>query len=168
MTAANNLIDELVVLEKTFHSSRVTFAYARLWSAGLGEVLNHMIVQKPLSGVGSAVNDSTMDAERAFLFRWRAGTDSRGTPVFLRKWYHSCGAFPGAGTITSGILSNLSGFSNAARDAMEANVDNVYSLSAGGGGWLMVSKQGREADANAPEAHQYLEHHQLGDQWRGA
>ena len=168
VSAANALIDELVVLEKTFHSSLVTFAYARLWTAGLGETLNHMVVQKPLSGVGSAVSDSTMDKERAFLFRWRAGTDSRGTPVFLRKWYHVCGAFPGAGTLNAGILSNVSGFTQAARDAMENNVDNIHTLAAGGGGWNLVSKQGRAADANTPEAHQYLEHHQLGDQWRGA
>jgi hypothetical protein len=168
VAAANALIDELVVLEKTFHSSLVTFAYARLWTAGLGEILNQMVVQKPLSGVGSATGDSTMDKERAYLFRWRAGVDSRGTPVFLRKWYHTCGVFPGAGTVSSAILANISGFSQASRDAMENNVDNIHTLASGGGGWNLCSKAGRFADNNQPEAHQYLEHHQLGDQWRGA
>jgi hypothetical protein len=168
VTAAEAMIDELVTLEKTFHSTRVTFAYARLWGAGAGEVLNQMIMQKPLSGTGSLSPDAAMDAERAFLFRWRAGSDSRGTPVFLRKWYHSCGAFPGAGAISSSQHANLTGFTGAVRTAMQNNVDNIYTIAAGGGGWTLCALSGRDADANAPEAHQYLEHHQLGDQWRGA
>jgi hypothetical protein len=163
---ADALIDELVVMEKTFHSTLVTFVRGRLWSQVGTPSGNNMISQKNLSGVGSAVSDSGMDKERAFLFRVRAGVDSRGTPVYLRKWYHTCGTFPGAGAISSGILANATGFAQGARDTMASNWDNTFLLSASGGGWTPVAKSGRAPSTATAEAHKYLEHHQLGDQWR--
>lgn len=166
---AEGLIDGLVALEKTFHSSLVEFTFARCWSQGPTEAGNEMIFQKPLTGTGSTAMDNGLDRERAYLFRWRAGSDTRGKPVYLRKWYHSCGAFPGV-TIPLGatLVGNLVGFSTAQRSAMQTNAAAVTERAGDNGPWRLCSKGGREVDVDTPEAHRYLEHHQLGDQWRGA
>ena len=165
---AEALLDAVVTQEKTFHSNLVTFTFGRIWHQTLTEIGTTMLIQKPLSGTGSAGADSGLDKERAFLFRWRAGNDERGTPVYLRKWYHSCGVFPG-GALLGTVMANATGFSGAQRTAMAGNANVVKTQSAGGGGWELCSKGGRgiTAGENAV-AHQYLEHHQLGDQWRGA
>jgi hypothetical protein len=163
---ANNLIDELVTVEKTFHSNQATFVRARLWSAGGTPGSNNMISQKNLSGVGSAVGSGDMDKERAYLFRIRAGNDSRGNPVYLRKWYHTMGTFPGGPSPVTGILSQTSGFTQAQRDAMAGNMDTVAEIG-GIGAWILCSKNGRLFDEGANfQAHQFLEHHQFGDMWR--
>ena len=165
---AEAIIDALVVIEKTFHSTLVTFAFARCWHQTLTEFGTVMLKQKPLSGTGSAASDSGLDKERAFLFRWRAGLDSRGAPVYLRKWYHACGTFPG-GALLGTVMANATGFTSGQRTAMGSNANSVKTLSAGGGGWELCAKSGRSISTGENAvAHQYLEHHQLGDQWRGA
>jgi hypothetical protein len=126
-----------------------------------------MIKQKPLSGTGSASVFSGLDKERAYLFRWPAGQNEVGAPVYLRKWYHTCGNFPGAPSSAS-INENITGFSGASRTAAAANVDAVYELTTGNGTYALVAKSGREATSPNCQMHPYLEHHQLGDQWRGA
>jgi hypothetical protein len=168
--AAEALIDELVTTEKTFHSSRAEFTYARIWHQTLLALTTEMIFQKPLSGTGSSAASTSMDAERAYLFRWRAGTDSRGQPVYLRKWYHSMGQFPGGpATVAASILANQTGFSPGERTAMEANAQAVANLGGSPGPWDLCAKSGRGITGSVfPTAHQFLEHHQMGDQWRGA
>jgi hypothetical protein len=165
---AGNLIDEIVTVEKTFHSPAATFVRGRCWSAGGSPGTNQMINQKNLSGVGSATSDPSMDKERAYLFRIRAGNDSRGNPVYLRKWYHTMGTFPGGPGATSGIMSNVSGYTQAQRDAMAGNMDTLAEIG-GVGAWILCSKSGRLFDEGANfQCHQFLEHHQFGDMWRAA
>ena len=126
-----------------------------------------MLEQKPLGGTGSSSVFAGMDKERAYLFRWPAGNDSRGNPVFLRKWYHSCGNFASVGS-SSSINENVTGFTQAQRDTAAALVQDAATLSAAGGGWFLCAKSGRDLSAGTlPQMHKYLEHHQLGDQWRG-
>lgn len=72
------LIDELVAFEKSIHGTTVTFTHGRCWHQTLTAIGTVMIGQKSLSGVGAATDIGTLDRERAFLFRWRAGNDSRG------------------------------------------------------------------------------------------
>jgi hypothetical protein len=168
-SAANALIDELVAIEKTFHSTQVEFTFARCWLQALTEIGSTMIHQKSLTGLGATASVSGMDRERAYLFRRRAGQDDRGQPVYLRKWYHSCGVFPGAGTETAtNVLMNMTGYTQAARDAMANNVNDISNLATGGGGWNICARSGREPTEANWQAHKFLEHHQLGDQWRGA
>jgi hypothetical protein len=168
-SAANNLIDELVAIEKTLHSASVEFVFARCWLQTLTEIGTVMIHQKALTGQGATATNTSMDKERAFLFRRRAGQDSRGQPVYLRKWYHSCGSFPGVGAeLGATTFSNATGFSTAARNSMAANVDDISGLATGGGGWEICAKSGRGPTEANWQCHKYLEHHQLGDQWRGA
>jgi hypothetical protein len=163
---AGPLIDELVTIEKSFHSSAVTFVRGRLWSAGGSPGTNEMINQHNLSGTGSIATEANLDKERAFLFRLRAGNDSRGNPVYLRKWYHSCGLFPGGGALTAGILANSTGFTQAQRDAMAANMNTIRDIG-GAGPWTLCAKSGRTPpDENNFQAHQFLEHHQFGNMWR--
>lgn len=162
------LIDEVTALEKGRHATTVTFVRGRCWSQGGGAASNEMIEQHALTGTGTSTADSTMDRERAFLIRWRAGNDSRGNAVYLRKWYHTCGAFAGAsGSISTAVLSQTTGFSNTIRDAILASANAFLSLISSGGGWSLVSKNGRTRSGTGDAAHKYLEHHQLGDMWRG-
>lgn len=165
---ASGLIDELVANEKTWHTSATTFVRGRCWSAGGSAATNEMIDQHNLSGTGAVAADGTIDKERAFLFRLRAGVDSRGNPVYLRKWYHCNGGFPGAGgTISSTIIANTGGFSQTQRDNMAANVNAVIEIGPPVGPWRLCSKAGRLApQGNNFQGHQFLEHHQFGDMWR--
>jgi hypothetical protein len=160
------LIDELVALEKTFHSTAVTFVRGRLWSAGGSAGTNEMIDQHNLSGTGTTTLVTNMDKERAFLFRVRAGNDSRGNPVYLRKWYHSCGRFDTAVAVSTQALENSSGFTQAERDTMANKMNTVRDIG-GAGPWTLIAKSGRKPpDENPFQCHQFLEHHQMGDMWR--
>jgi len=123
-----------------------------------------MLFQKALSGTGSATTDSTMDRERAYLIRWPAGFDSRGLPVYLRKWFHTCGAFGAVSAIGTAQLANTSEISGASRTAI-ANVANALDEIGVGEAWDLTSKTGRNRDGSA-QCHRFLEHHQLGDMWR--
>lgn len=161
---AETLIDSIVATEKKLHASVVNFLFARCWSAGGTKEQNQMIFQKPLSGTGSASENVAMDRERALLVRWRAGVDKRGKPVYLRKYYHSCG--PPAGVIIDNqVLNNTAQLSSASRDAVEAIADEGKVRNTALQGYQLSSSNGRNVTGET-ECHRYLEHHQLGDQWR--
>lgn len=167
-TQALAIIDALTAAEKTWHSLLVSFIKGRLWSQVGTPSQNEMIAQKTLTGVGSQTTFTAFDKERAFLFRFRAGNDSRGNAVYLRKWYHSCGQFDGGAPLNANMLDQASGFSTSDRTAMENKVSSaIITLSAGGGGWEIVAKSGRQRTSQAV-AHPFLEHRQLGDQWRAS
>jgi hypothetical protein len=163
---ADDLIDRLVALEKPLHGSGISFVRGRCWSAGGTKAENEMISQKPLSGTGTSGLATSMDKERAYLIRWRAGVDTRGKPVYLRKWFHLQAQFSGAAATTA-IINQDSGFSAANRTAIASqfNPFNPIVFNSGLTTGRLVSEKGREGDTTA-EAHKYLEHHQLGDQWR--
>jgi hypothetical protein len=166
-TQADSLIDELVALEKTFHSNAVTFVRGRLWTQTGSQATNNMISQKNLSGTGARASNANMDRERAFLFRLRAGNDSRGQPVYLRKWWHACGVFYSGQTITTDQLANISGFSSTEKTALVGAMNTIGSLTSAAGPWSLCAKSGRQPTAGETwQAHTFLEHHQLGDQWR--
>src|SRR5215203_2503213 len=162
---ADAMIDELTAFEKTIHSTQVTFVRGRLWSQEGSPGANEMISQKTLSGTGAAAQVSSMDKERAFLVRWRAGNDSRGNPVYLRKWWHSCGSFDASVVIGSSQLEQSAALSAGSRTAIENKSNNINTLTSGGGGWELVAKSGRQRTSGAANAHQFLEHHQFGDMW---
>lgn len=159
------LLDNLVTIEKGMHSTAVTFVRGRVWSAGGSEAANQMRVDKSLSGAGTLTHDSALNREMAVLIRWRAGVDSRGRPVYLRKWYHALATTIG-GVATSGTwAANTAQISQAARDAAETQADNVVSETVGGTVFTLCGPTGR-AITGATECHPYYEHHQLGDMWR--
>lgn len=165
-TAALAVIDQVSDREKTWHATTVTFVRGRLWSQVGTPSQNNMIAQKNLSGTGARTAIS-YDKERAFLFRLRAGVDIRGNPVYLRKWFHACGQFVSAQAPSASVLDNTSGFSQADRDAQVAAMNSIGAISAGGVEGVLCAKGGRLPTAGATwSAHQFLEHHQLGDQWR--
>jgi hypothetical protein len=166
-SAAATLADNLVTAEKTFHSTLVTFVRARVWSQTGSASTNEMIDQHNLSGTGSRTTVSGMDRERAFLFRLRAGVDSRGNPVYLRKWYHSCGNFVTTVTIGTSQLDNSAGFTTTERGNLVGAMNSIGDANGSAGAPKLCAKGGRQSDAGATwTAHQFLEHHQLGDQWR--
>lgn len=168
--AAEALIDEVVAQEKLFHSTDVTFVEGRCWSSGGTPASNEMIFQKALTGLGAAGTDSSLDRERAVLVQWPAGVDSLGRKVYLRKWYHPCGNF---GTVawSAGNRANINSIASSSRTAI-ANYADVLSRIGTPEVWGLVADSGRTRDggilsATPPTAHKHLEHHQLGDQWRG-
>jgi hypothetical protein len=164
---ADTFIDNLTTLEKTFHGSNVTFVRGRVWSETGNKATNEMISQKNLSGTGARATTANIDKERAFLFRLRAGVDSRGNPVYLRKWFHACAEFVSGQGIATSIGANTSGWSTAERSAQVSAMNGIGGANGSPLSPALVSKAGRFATAGATwEAHQFLEHHQLGDQWR--
>lgn len=167
VSQADTFIDNLTTLEKTFHSTAVTFVRGRCWSETGNKATNEMISQKNLSGTGARGLNTGLDKERAFLFRLRAGVDTRGNPVYLRKWYHPCGVFHVSVAITSAIMENTTGFTTGERTTLEGAMSAIGGANGSPLSPALVSKTGRFATAGANwSAHQYLEHHQLGDQWR--
>jgi hypothetical protein len=163
---ADALIDQAANREKAFHGSNVTFIKGRLWEQTGSPGTTEMVSQKNLSGNGSLTPNAQMDKERAYLFRLRAGQDSRGNPVYLRKWYHACANIGGV-AISAGILTNESGFTTAERTTLVNAINSIGSIGSGGTLGTLVSKNGRTTTAGFSwEAHKYLEHHQLGDMWR--
>lgn len=165
--AADLLIDNMTTKEKTFHGTDATFKRGRVWTQGGSPASNNMISQKNLSGTGSKTPLGTVDKERAFLFRLRAGSDSRGNPVYLRKWYHNGGPFFTGQTIANATLTNSSGFSAGDRSSMVSAMQGIGDAAGSAGSPKLCSKNGRLPDAGANwEAHPFYEHHQLGDQWR--
>lgn len=164
---ADTLIDAATAIEKGFHSSSVTFLRGRVWSQGGSPASNNMISQKALTGNGTTSTVSSFDKERAWLFRWRAGNDSRGNAVYLRKWYHSCGNGPGNVVPTSGNLDQTASLGASVKSNSEAAVSGIQSITAAGISYSLTAKSGRNMNSGeTPHSHNYLEHRQLGDMWR--
>jgi hypothetical protein len=168
-TEAATLMNSLVAIEKTFHSTAVTFVRAKLWSQTGSQSTNQMINQITLSGTGARTTANAFDKERAFLFRLRAGNDSRGNPVYLRKWFHACGILYSGQTIQTAWLDQSAGFGSTERGTMETAISGIGEITGPGGPWKLCAKSGRQPDAGATwRSHDFLEHHQLGDMWRGS
>jgi hypothetical protein len=164
---ADTLLDQLKGIEVGFHSSSVSFVRGRLWSAGGTKAENEMISQKQFTGTGSTTTNGSMDKERAFLIQARAGSDSRGKPVYLRKWYHSCGNGPGGQVVQTNQLQQTGGFSTTEQNAIGTAVGNISPIGTGGKSYVICSKQGRGLSGGVGwKGHPFLEHHQFGDQWR--
>lgn len=170
VSVANSLIDEIVAQEKLFHSTNVSFILGRCWTSGGSIASNHMITEKPLTGTGSTAPLTAVDPERAVLIQWPAGLDSRGRKVYLRKWYHCNGSF-GSVAMSNAHLTQQAAFSTADRATIVGLAD-VLSRIGALEQWGLVAESGRTRDggvlsADPPICHPFLEHHQLGDQWRG-
>jgi hypothetical protein len=164
---AENLLDQVVALEKAIHGNTVSFVRGRVWSAGGTKAENEMIFQKPLSGTGADSNvGSSIDRERAFLVRIRAGQDSRGRPVYLRKWWHlDISAIQGT-SISAGQMQNTAPLTTAQRNHLASKYDQFKQITALTMTFNLCSEKGRDITGDTV-CHPYLEHHQLGDMWRG-
>lgn len=164
---ADTFIDNLTTMEKTFHSSLVTFVRGRCWTETGNKATSEMISQKNLTGTGARASVTFFDKERAFLVRLRAGNDSRGNPVYLRKWFHACGAFFSGQSVTAAILDNTGQIPGADQASIEAAVAGIGNANGSPLTPTLVAKGGRGPTAGATwKSHPYLEHHQLGDMWR--
>lgn len=165
---AQAIVDTLIALERTWHSTQVQFTHSRVWSAGGSAATNNMINEATLSTAGLATLSSSLDRERAILIQYEAGFDSRGHRVYLRKWYHICGNFPGAaGATGSAQTANTAAIPSGDRVVISNTVDDIITVAGENGPWLLCAKSGRALTSSSPGCHKYLEHRQLGDQWRG-
>lgn len=166
-SVADSLIDNIVAKEKALHSTVISFVFARCWSAGGTKAENNMIKQKALSGTGTGASPvSGMDRERAFLVRFRAGVDTRGNPVYLRKWWHLMVGSLGGNAVGAGQFENTTQLAASSRSSLEASADAFKSITALPQNFDLVSEKGRGI-SGATKAHDWLEHRQLGDAWRG-
>lgn len=166
-TVADGLVDAIVTKEKAIFSGSVSFLRGRCWTAGGTPSQNEMLVTKALSGTGSgAAAIAGQDRERAFLVRFRAGVDSRGNPVYLRKWWHLNVGSMGATNLTNSALENTATLPTAIRTALENAADGFKSITSLPQNFDLVSENGRQI-SGATQAHPYFEHRQLGDMWRG-
>lgn len=162
---AASIVSAIEAIEKTMHGSAVSFIRARVWSAGGSVSDNQMIYQGALSGTGSLGSGSGLDKERAILIQWPAGFDSRGHPVMLRKWYHLCALSIAGVTISTGIEDQSTGFTSANRTAIAGLASGLDNLVVNAQAMTLCAESGRQATGDGV-CHPYLEHHQLGDQWR--
>lgn len=164
---AEALLDVLVAKEKVFHGSEVTFTRGRVWSAGGTKEQNNMIFQKLLNGTGSMGTASVSgDKERAILVRFRAGVDSKGRPVYLRKWWHLQVNAINSEAIAAGAWANISQLSSTQRAYMVARANEFKDVTANAVSYALVAESGRAITGDTI-CHPFLEHHQLGDMWRG-
>lgn len=165
----NDLIDDILAVERPLHATSVNFIFARAWSQIGTKEQNEMKVQRALTGTGSnsSLAHATMDKERAFLVRFRAGNDSRGRPVYLRKWWHLLAEAYGGATVPNSVLQNTAELSTNVRSFLEAEANKLKVVTPGAGpNAELVAKSGRTISGSTL-AHRFLEHHQLGDAWRG-
>lgn len=160
------ILQEIIDHEKTWHSTDVTFVEAKLWSAGGSPAENDMLRVKALSGTGFNLTNTSWDRERVVLIRWPAGKDRRGNPVFLRKYYHTCGALLDGTSVSAGVLQNTAALSDSQRTASASQANALRMVGPVADTWSLCSKTGRLTLGDA-ECHRFLEHHQLGDEWRG-
>lgn len=164
--AGISAIDAVVALEKPMHSGQVNFVRGRCWTAGGTPGSNVMIAQKALSGTGTNGTAGNYDRERAFLVRFRAGVDSRGNPVYLRKWWHLDIGGVGADTISAAMHQQTAQLTSGIRNQLVNWANDFKTITISGLPGTLVAESGRGIDGDT-QAHQYLEHHQLGDMWRG-
>lgn len=165
IAAANALVDEIVATERDLHSTLVSFIVGRLWSHGLGPAQNLMIAERALSGTGNQAVNTGMDRERAVLIKWPAGVDIRGRPVWLKKWYHSCGNCAGV-AFTTANLENTTAIASANKTTIQNKAAEIGVIGPTSQ-WTLQAPSGRNMNLNQPQCHDFLEHRQFGDQWRG-
>lgn len=163
-TSAASFAAAIKAKEVPLHSTDVTFVSYRVWTSGGAPGSNQTVALGTLSGTGSGLASTLQDRERAFLIRYRAGNDSRGHPVYLRKWFHSCGQCAGVQASTA-ALQNTAQIPSADRTTIQNATDDFLTITDGGNTGNLVAESGRAAGTPV-ECHPYLEHHQLGDQWR--
>jgi hypothetical protein len=159
-----NLINDVVNAEKPLHSSAVTYVRGRMWSSGGTIAQNEMIKDIALTGTGNQTADATLDRERAVLVMWKAGKDTRGKPVYLRKWYHSCGNCATV-VMSDPVKANTTALSSSQQSLIATQADILTRIGVSEE-WGLIAMSGRERDGGPPTVHRYLEHHQLGDEWR--
>lgn len=162
-----DLLTFIVDREKAIHSTDVNFLRGRVWNTNSGsQQTNLMRVDKALTGTGVCSPNTSLDRERAILVRWSAGLDSRNKPVYLRKYYHVCGNPPSGGAVFSAAqLQNTAELTNGQKGAYSTELVSVRTPNGGGFPFALIAKSGRASSGSAG-IHRYLEHHQLGDQWR--
>jgi hypothetical protein len=157
------LVSEIVTIEKNLHSTDVTFVSAQVWSSGGTPSQNQMQYETTLSGTGVYAANAAMDRERAILMQWPAGLNVLGKPVYLRKWFHSCGA-AAAQSFGNPQLQQTAELTQANRDAL-ATEANKLRIIGPTDAWLLCAPSGR-LHTGPGFVHKFLEHHQLGDEWR--
>lgn len=86
----NELIDDVVTIEKSFHSSEITFTKARIHGpTNTTKADDKMLYIKDLSGTGSGTTATGMPKEMAVVVQLYMGRTQRGYKSFLRKYYHT-------------------------------------------------------------------------------
>jgi hypothetical protein len=161
---ATQLAQNVKAQEVQIHANDVSFLRFSVWLDTGNKATSEMISQGTLSGVGGFVANAAMDRERVYLIRWRAGNDSRGRPVYLRKYFHACGAISGA-SLSNPMLQQTAKLDATNKGNVETVGVGLQTVSDGSDAKVLTGPPGRARTGSA-QCHDYLEHHQLGDMWR--
>lgn len=163
-TALDLLLQQIRDFETVFFSTDVTFVRGLLWTTGGGPATNEMRVQKAFGGTGNQATLASMDVERAVLVQWPAGKNIRGRPVYLRKWFHSCGVCSSV-SFGAGVLKQTTAISDPDRNLIALTAANFVTVNMPSGQYQLCANSGRQTSGPGV-TYKWLEHHQLGDMWR--
>src|SRR5215217_3241782 len=151
---ATQLAQNVKAQEVPLHANDVSFLRFSVWLDTGSKATSEMISQGPLSGVGGFVANTSMDRERAYLVRWPAGNDSRGRPVYLRKWFHACGSISGA-TLSSAMLQQTAQIDATQKGALETLANGFNTVSDGTDAKVLEGPPGRSRTGQA-KSHSWL------------
>lgn len=160
----NNVMDDIIGAEREIHSNEVTFVVARTWGPTDGPASASVTrVIRDLSGVGTHTPDPNFPRENAFLVSWPLGRyGSRNRPQFLRKWVHSMTA-PGLAPATA----NNGGVAiTTFPSRLPTYITDVTEADNGVGDVLPLCSASGKVPIGPGVAYRFLEHRELGNQWR--
>jgi hypothetical protein len=157
----NELINKIVLQEKTFHSSNVTFKVARTWGPTDGTQQQSVTrTIKDLTGTGELTPGTNWYRELAFLVVWPLGRyGSKNRPQFLRKWYHTDNAM----AVAASVLTGATAIPLPANNALATAIPKITNNNAGFllGDFKLSTAEGREP-VGPGSMYKWLEHRQLG------
>jgi hypothetical protein len=89
-TSAESVADAVVGSERALFGANVTFKNVKVWGPADGTPLqSQMLVQKTLTGPGTATSGEIMAKEMAAVIAWDTGRlNTRGGRIYLRKYLH--------------------------------------------------------------------------------
>lgn len=162
---AQALADEVIENERALHGPSVQHVACNI-STPL--YLNSDVTAFYQFPYDSALPGSapTMDPERAIFIQWPAGRNVKNRPVTLRKWYHPCDVNIEQVTFTSGMQAQQSQITSTLRGILATVAQNLAQIGPGPADFIeLVSPTNRERTGPAV-CYPWLEHHELGEQWR--
>ncbi len=95
---SEDLVQAVIAVERPAFSTQVKFRRAKVWGpTDQGVIASEMLLQADLTGTGSRASNFLTGFELAAVVSWNTGRkNSKGGPVFLRKYLH-VGAITTAG-----------------------------------------------------------------------
>lgn len=158
--ALQNVLTKLVTIEKTIHSTAVSFVEGRAWGPvnpnGSGGRMEAVITA---SGTGAVGPSTTIYKECCQLIVYPLGRYGvKNRPQFMRKWYH----LGQTSTQTANGTDGNTDISPATGALATAITDIASLVPTGGGPALPLQTSSGHTNISPGFLYKYLEHHQFG------